>query len=44
MKTKAYQKSKKIFVVKSQLTLDDDVIPKAKVTQTGWIQQPLTGK
>ena len=42
--TKQTQKSKKIFVVKSPLNFDDDVIPKAQITQTGWAQIPLTGK
>ena len=37
-------KSKKIFVVKTPMKFDDDVIPKAQITQGGWMPNPLTGK
>ena len=37
-------RSKKIFVVKSPLNFDDDILPKAHLTQVGWAALPLTNK
>ena len=35
---------KKIFVVKSPMMFEDEVIPKAQITTNAWNQVPLTGK
>jgi len=36
--------SKKIFVVKSPMTFDDEIIPKVEMSNVAWIQTPLTGR
>jgi len=38
------EKSKKIFVVKAPVIFEEEIIPQAPVTQTQWLQAPLTVK
>lgn len=40
----AQKASKKIFVAKSPMLFEDEIIPKAEVTNRGWNQTPLTGR
>ena len=38
------EKSKKLFVVKAPLVFEEEIIPQAPVTQTQWLQAPLSGR
>jgi hypothetical protein len=38
------EKSKKLFVVKSPMMFEDDVIPQAQITETHWLGAALTHK
>ncbi len=37
-------RSKKIFVIKSPMTFDDEIIPKVEMSNVSWVQPPLTGR
>ena len=41
---KGTSRSKKIFVVKSPMVFEDEMIPKAEMATSAWNQIPLTGK
>lgn len=44
MRPKPVSNSKKIFVIKSPMTFDDEVIPKVEMANVSWVQPPLTGR
>lgn len=44
MRPKRSTNSKKLFVIKTPMTFDDEIIPKADMANVAWIQTPLTGR
>ncbi len=44
MRPKQSGNSKRIFVIKTPMNFDDEVIPKVEMSNAAWVQAPLTGR